>query len=234
MGDDGMPSFWSYISNGIFTVGCTGQTVYIYDENGKEKAKFKDLIYAYNAEISPDSKKAVIKATDGKLAVYSLEDMKLLNKFRFSKVDGGQHAGFCFSADGNLFFNLESHGDGLEHCLSVYETENFTLIKQLFYGKESCISCIEYDKEYDSYFVLGIFYRRFRRNKYFAAEFRDDGLENITYINEKDYNFYHSFKDLEKSGFTQKAYRWSHMYYEKIAFEGLSSQKHKISDLIKR
>ncbi|MBQ7043599.1 MAG: hypothetical protein IJN78_03235 [Clostridia bacterium] len=229
-----MPKFWSYISNGTFTIGCTEQTVYIYDKNGEEKAKFKDLTYAYNAEISPDSKKAVVKTTDGRLAVYSLEEMKLLKKFRFSKTDGGQDAGFCFSADGKQFFNLESHGDGREHCLSVYETENFTPVKQLFYGKESYISCIEYDKEYDSYFVLGIFYRRFRRNKYFAAELRDDELKNITYIDEKDYIFYDSFKDLEKSGFTQQAYRWSHLYYEKKAFEGLSSQKRKISDLVKK
>ena len=97
------------------------------------KAKFKDLIYAYNAEISPDSKKLAVKTTDGRFAVYSLEEMKLIKKFRFSKVDGGQHAGFCFSADGKLFFNLENHGDGFERCLSVYETKNFTLVKQLFY-----------------------------------------------------------------------------------------------------
>ncbi len=226
-----MPSFWTYITNGKYSVGCTGQTVYIYDEKGNEKARFKDLTYAYDAEISPDSDKVVVKTTEGRLAVYSLEEMKLIKKFRFSKVDGGQDAGFCFSADGKLFFNLENHGDGFERCLSVYETKNFTLVKQLFYGTDSYISCIEYDKDFDSYFVIGISYRKFRRNKYFAAEFKDDELKNTTYISEKEYDFYDRFKCLEKSGFTKMRYRWSYM---DESLEDLSSQKRKISDLVKR
>lgn len=226
-----MPSFWSYISNGKYSVGCTGQTVYVYDKDGDEKAKFKDLTYAYYAEISPDSDKIVVKTTDGRLAVYSLEEMNLIKKFRFSKVDGGQHEGFCFTADGMFFFNLESHGDGRKHCLSVYETENFTLVKRLFSEENMYIPCIEYDKDFDSYFVIGILYRKFRKNKYFAAEFKDDELKNVTYIKEKEYDFYNKFKDLEKSGFTKKTYRWSYM---DESLEDLSSQTRKISDLIKR
>lgn len=226
-----MPSFWSYITNGKYSVGCTGQTVYIYDEKGNEMAKFKDLIHAYNAEISPDSKKVVVKTTEGRIAIYSLEKMKLLKKFRFSKFDAAQDAGFCFTADGKKLFNLESHSEGKEHCLSVYEAEKFTLVKQLFYGKEMYISYIEYDKKLESYFVLGILYRKFRSNKYFAAEFKDDELENITYIKEKEYDFYHKFKDLEKMGFTPKAYRWSYM---EESLEDLSSQTRMISDLVKK
>lgn len=226
-----MPSFWTYITNGKYSVGCTGQTVYVYDKDGNEKARFKDLTYAYCAEISPDSKTLAVKATDGRLAVYSLEKMKLIKKFRFSKVDGGHHEGFCFSADGSFLFNLESHGDGFERCLALYETENFNLIRQLFYGKEMYLSCIEYDAAFDSYFVIGILYRKFRKNKYFAAEFKDDELKNVTDIKEKEYDFYNKFKDLEKSGFTKKKYRWSYM---DESLEELSSQKLKISDLIKR
>ena len=226
-----MPSFWTYITNGKYSVGCTGQTVYVYDKDGNEKAKFKDLTYAYDAEISPDSKTLAVKTTDGRLAVYSLKEMKLIKKFRFSKVDGGHHEGFCFSADGSFLFNLESHGDGFERCLSVYETADFTLVKRLFYGRDMYISQIEYDKNFDSYFVLGILYRKFRRNKYFAAEFKDDELKNVTDIKEKEYDFYNKFKDLEKSGFTKKKYRWSYM---DESLEELSSQARKISDLIKR
>lgn len=48
-----MPRFYSYISNGKYSVGCTGQTVYIYNTNGIELAKFKDLPYAYLSVISP-------------------------------------------------------------------------------------------------------------------------------------------------------------------------------------
>ncbi len=226
-----MPSFWTYITNGKYSVGCTGQTVYVYDKDGNETAKFKDIIYAYDAEISPDSDKVVVKTTEGRLAIYSLEEMKLIKKFRFSKVDGGQDAGFCFSADGRFFFNLESHGDGADHCLSVYETEDFTVVKKLFSDEDMYISCIEYDEKYDSYFVIGILYRKFRRNKYFAAELKDDELKNVTYIKEKEYTFYDKFKDLEKSGFTKKKYRWSYM---EESLEELSSEKYMISDLVRK
>ena len=30
-----MKSFWSYITNGQYSVGCTGQTVYLYDQLSK-------------------------------------------------------------------------------------------------------------------------------------------------------------------------------------------------------
>lgn len=39
-----LPRFVSYISNGIYDIGCTGQTVCVYDKHGAELAKFKDLI----------------------------------------------------------------------------------------------------------------------------------------------------------------------------------------------
>ena len=32
-----MPQFWSYIGNDQFNIGCTGQTVYVYDKAGKEQ-----------------------------------------------------------------------------------------------------------------------------------------------------------------------------------------------------
>jgi hypothetical protein len=41
-----MKRFWSYIENEQFAVGCTGQTVYVYDKSGTELARFKDLKYA--------------------------------------------------------------------------------------------------------------------------------------------------------------------------------------------
>ena len=85
-----MPSFWSYIGNDRFNIGCTGQTVYVYDKAGKELARFKDLIYAYLPVISPRGDHFVVKTTDGRMAVYSLETLSLVKKFRYSKVDGAQ------------------------------------------------------------------------------------------------------------------------------------------------
>ena len=48
-----MKKFWSYIENDKYGVGCTGQTVYLYDKNGTELKTFKDLPYAYKSAFSP-------------------------------------------------------------------------------------------------------------------------------------------------------------------------------------
>ena len=60
-----MPQFWSYIGNDQFNIGCTGQTVYVYDKAGKELARFKDLIYAYLPVLSPRGDSFVVKTTEG-------------------------------------------------------------------------------------------------------------------------------------------------------------------------
>lgn len=41
-----MKNFWSYIQNDRFAVGCTGQSVYVYNPEGRELARFRGLKYA--------------------------------------------------------------------------------------------------------------------------------------------------------------------------------------------
>ena len=83
-----MPRFKSIIENEKYGVGCTGQTVWVWDKNDTVIAKFKDLIYAYRAAFSPRGDIFVVKSTEAWLAVYSLETMSLIKKFRFSKGRG--------------------------------------------------------------------------------------------------------------------------------------------------
>ena len=64
-----MKKFWGYVSNNEFSVGCTGQTVFLYDMDGNELGKFKDIIYGYTPMISPDGTLFVVKSTEGRLAV---------------------------------------------------------------------------------------------------------------------------------------------------------------------
>ena len=71
-----MRNFISYIKNDKYAIGCTGQTVYVYDSEGTEIAKFKDLPYAYTSAFSPNGDIFVIKTTEGRLAIYSLETLK--------------------------------------------------------------------------------------------------------------------------------------------------------------
>ncbi|MCL2817623.1 MAG: hypothetical protein FWD39_04470 [Clostridiales bacterium] len=131
-----MPSFWGYTKNDKYAVGCTGQTVYVYDDSGKELARFKDIKYAYTPMFCPGDNTFIVKSTGGQLAVYSLDTMQLIRKFRFSEVDGSQDDGFCFSRDGKYFYNIERHIASYNSCLSIYETPSYNRIKQFFLSKE--------------------------------------------------------------------------------------------------
>ena len=200
-----MRNFWSYISNGEYSVGCTGQTVYLYDKDNNEIAKFKDLKYAYTTMISPNGKIFVVKSTEGRLAVYSLETFSLIKKFRFSKL-GGQDGGFCFSPNGELFFNIELHKDGSYTVISVYDATDFTLINQCILSKDILfINHIEFDTSTYTYYVLGSKVDVDKDIGYgFVAKFVDYQLKNITPISESEYDFYSSYKSSELTGFASK------------------------------
>jgi len=59
-----MKKFCSYIKNDKYAIGCTGQTVYVYDSECAEIAKFKDLPYANKSAISPNGDILVVKTTE--------------------------------------------------------------------------------------------------------------------------------------------------------------------------
>ena len=204
-----MKKFWGYAFNEEFSVGCTGQTVYLYDKDYNEIGKFKDITYGYTPMISPNGKIFVVKSTEGRLAVYSLETHSLIKKFRFSKVDGAQDDGFCFSPDGKFFINIERQKDDLHSAISVYNTFDFSLVKQLLLGNDMMLDHIEFDKITNKYFISGFIYNDdgdFNSN--FVAELNDLQIQNITVIPEDEYDIYRHYKDLELMGFTEKAYEW--------------------------
>ena len=206
-----MKKFIGYTTNGDFSVGCTGQTVYLYDKNNNELKKFKDIIYAYAPVFSPDGQLFVVKSTDGRLAAYSLATLDLINKFRFSRVDGAQDDGFCFSPDSRLFINLERQKDDLHSAISFYDTTDFSLVKQIFIGEEMMLNYIEFDIDLNCYYVLGFIRdENLIINHGFVAKFADYKIENITAITEEEYDFYSTYKHLEMLGFTEKAYQFSY------------------------
>jgi hypothetical protein len=221
--------FWGYASNNKFSVGCTGQTVFLYDKNGNELGKFKDIIYGYTPMISPDGKLFVVKSTEGRLAVYSLQTFSLIKKFRFSKVDGAQDDGFCFSIDGKLFFNLERHQDSLHSAISVYNTTDFSLANQVLLGENMMLDHIEFDTATNSYYVLGFIRGDNRVMAYgFVAKFEDNQINHITAISENEYDFYRSYKHLEIMGFSEKAYQWSYIDCE---LDKLKTTSHTLANL---
>lgn len=213
-----MKKFWGYASNGVFSVGCTGQTVYLYDKDYNEIGKFKDITYGYTPMISPDGKIFVVKSTEGRLAVYSLETRSLIKKFRFSKVDGAQDDGFCFSPDGKFFINIERQKDDLHSAISVYNTFDFSLFKQIMLDDDMMLDYIEFDENTDTYYISGIIHNTDENSVcYFVAELKDLQIQNITAISEEEYDIYNGYKGLELMGFTEKKYEWGSIlsyYYD--------------------
>ncbi len=225
-----MKNFVGFTSNGEHFIGCTGQTVYLYDKEGKEIARFKDLRYAYSPIISPDGKIFVVKSTEGRLAVYSLESYTLIKKFRFSKVNGSQDDNFCFSPDGSEFYNIERHIDSCKTALSIYDTSDFSLKKRVLCDDYNLVlKAIEYNAEENRIFLLG--YMREPESgvayKFFVGELIKNSLQNIVYISEKEHNFYLDCKNFENHSFAVTD------WYTPNEVDNIKKAKHSLANLWK-
>lgn len=210
--------FWTFIEGDKYNIGLTGSTVYVYDKNGTELATFKDLTYAYNAVISPLGDIFVVKTTDGRMAIYSFEPLKLVKKFRFSKIDGGQDENMVFSSDGKYFYSIESHTNTSKTLLAKYKTDDFSLVTQLFANRERFrLTDIEYDTATDCFYVLGILFSSETRmaNRWFVARLVDDVLVDMRYITEGERDFANAVNHIKVMGYTEKAYEWSAFRYKK-------------------
>ena len=180
-----MKNFKGYIETDQFKIGCTGQTIYIYDKDGGEVKKFKDLIYAYASAVSPLGDLLVVKSTEGRLAVYSLKTLSLIKKFRFSKVNYAQDDGFCFSPDGKYFINIERHIDDLHSAISVYDTRDFSLVSRHMLPEDESVDCIECTD--GEYFVLG----DSKEEVFFIAKYKDNSIFDKVKIPYEEANFLH-------------------------------------------
>jgi hypothetical protein len=205
-----MKDFWGFVKNEKYSIGCTGQTTYVYDAASKEIAKFKEIKYAYEPMFCPCKNMFVVKSTDGWLAFYSLDTMQLLKKVHFSKV-GAQDEGFCFSPDGRYLFNIEKPVTSIATELAIYETDSFQILRRLFQGERTIvISHIEYDSEKSAYFVLGFCRDNEGVFSYgFVSELCDNRLINTKRIPDKEYDYLAAYKRLELKGFTKKSIEWS-------------------------
>ena len=201
-----MRKFASYIKNEKYAIGCTGGTVYVYDLDGNELAKFKDIKYGYDPMFNPVRNEFIVKSTDGRLAYYSLDDMKLIKKFRFSKVDGSQDDSFCFSKDGAYFYNLERHIVSYNSGLTIYDVDDCSVVRVFAIDDENLrLHDIQCDYETGKIYLLGE-KRDDSDNENFAASLGADGLEKVVYISERVADYYHWSISLEISGFTDYAF----------------------------
>lgn len=204
--------FWAFIGNDKYDIGITDRTVYVYDKSGTELAAFKDLTYAYKAVISPLGDIFVVKTTDGRLAIYSFEPLKLVKKFYFSKVDCAQDENMIFSPDGKYFYNIENHARPTETILAKYKTDDFSLVSQLLTDrKDFRLLAIDYDKNTDCYYVSG-FLRNFETkiaDTWFVGKLVNDELVDMRYVTENEENFGNAVVELKQMGCTEKAFEWS-------------------------
>lgn len=145
--------YWTHLETKKYNIYLTSRNVYIFDKNGKEIKNFKDLDYAYRGYVSPNEDLLVIKSSSGCIAVYSLDKLEFIKKFRFSKVDGSQDDNFIFSPDGKYLLNIERHNLSTITALSYYNVTDFTLKERILNEDDSLVlSTIEYDKESNDYF----------------------------------------------------------------------------------
>ena len=189
-----MPRFKSIIENEKYGVGCTGQTVWVWDKNDTVIAKFKDLIYAYRAAFSPRGDIFVVKSAEAWLAVYSLETMSLIKKFRFSKAHYAQDDSFCFSPDGKYLLNVERYGDDLHSAIAVYNTSDFSLSSRLIV--DECMMLSHIQQVGGEYYLLGFMRDSDGVISYgFVAKYKDDEICDIMKITNAEREFYNEHLD---------------------------------------
>lgn len=189
-----MKNFWSYIDNGKFAVGCTGKTVHVYDSAGTELAKFRDLSYAYLPLFSPDGTLLAVKSTAGLLAFYTLAELRLLKKFRFTPLDGCQDGNMCFSPDGSELYNIEVSEAG-DARITVYSVKNFLPVADVHKEKEIVPIAVERDGEFVHLQNCG-----FTKKAEEWSALRYAGYD-LTGIEKKDYSVFRLWKEREFSDY---------------------------------
>lgn len=203
--------FWTYLKTDKYDIGLTSRTIYIYDKQGNEIIKFKDLNYAYTGCISNNQDLLAVKSSEGKIAIYSLEKLELIKKFRFSKVDVAQDDNFIFSPDDKYLLNIERHISSTNSRLAIYNTNDFSLEKYLFNENNDLeLSMVEFDKESNNYFILG-FLRDVQTKvakSFFIAKLIGEELQEMKFIDETEYLFMIAAKRVESAGFTEESYKW--------------------------
>ncbi len=225
-----MKNFVGYIKNDRFEIGCTGQTVYVYDKGGNELAKFKDLKYAYKSFISPKGDIFVVKSGEGCMAVYSLDPIRLITKFRFAKKDDPQDYNCCFSQDGSLFYSVDyTYQDGFVSYLSIYDTKEFVLKKRIF-GKEQNIHPLRLERDPQTGKIYILFksllphISHLARDR-FVALLSEEVIQDRILITEDEEDFYYWCGVLSDEGFTKFSKRFSGLSKYDIDLEHMEEDK---------
>lgn len=200
-----MKKFWGTCENEKYFVGCNSATIYIYDKNNNELAKFKDVSYVTKAKFIPNTNILVAKSTDDYLVIYNLDELKLLKKIKVAKNIGGQDEGFAITPDAKYIYNIEHTTISYQTQITIYNTIDYNVEKILFKDNDKIfLQHIEFDENNNCY-ILG--FMRNDRGTFdygFISKLENDKLKNITKLERKEYNFLSVCKDWEESGYSEK------------------------------
>lgn len=206
-----MRKFWSFLDNGTYRVGCNGATLYVYDQDNRELAKFKDIRYAYTGAFHPSKNIFALKSTEGGLAFYDLDRMCLLKKIVYTRL-GAQDEGFAFTPDGRYFLNIEKPVLSYRTELTIYDTETFDVVKRMFQGEDIMVlECLEFSKTTPDCFVLGFLRGEdgvFAQG--FIGKLREASVSDLRKLPEDRYDYLQWYKHWEHSGYAEKELEWSH------------------------
>ena len=210
-----MRKFWGTCNNSNYLVGCNGSTIYVYDKNEKEVAKFKDANYVYRAKFIPNTNILIAKSTAGFLVIYNLDELKLVKKIKVSLI-GAQDEGFIITPDRKYLYNIEKPLYSTKTQLTIYDTLNFEVVKILFKNNDKVVlKNLEFDEESEICYVLG--FMRDDTGVYdygFIGKLLDDKIIEIKKIDKKRYDYISAYKSWEDTGFTDKALEWSRLKLE--------------------
>lgn len=211
-----MKEFYGFFDNGKYKVGCGGGTIYVYDQNDAELARFKGLSTTYKGAFHPHKNIFAAKSANGLLAAYDLDSLSLIKKINIHA--SAQDEGFAYSSSGELFYNIEKPVTSIRTQITVYDGVTFDK-KAVYFENEEKIF-IEHIETYpDEIYLFGYMRGDSSVGKYpFAAKFADGQAVDIREIKSKlydtpdrwmiwfngDYEYVKTYKNWELHGFTKK------------------------------
>lgn len=172
-------------SDGKYLARTSGATIYVHDtENFEQVAMFKDMKYANHIIFSHDNKLLASKSAEPKIAVYDLENFKLINKIYVRKTSQPQDGGYCFSKDNKYIYNTVYTNDLLGYISKIYIDTGYT---EIIYHPDNCVfTGALYIKEKDIYLFTG-FERSNNNNINFVIEYNEDLNELKRFDTEADF-----------------------------------------------
>lgn len=207
-----MKKYQGYAQNEKFKVGLNGKTVYIFDNDENELARFQDAPYMYRGKFIPNTNTLVVKSTAGWLLFYDLDNLVLIKKIRFSNI-GSQTKNFAITQDGKYLYNIESPNYSTRTQLTKYDLGTLKPVITSFHNSETIfLEYVEISNE--TVFLFGFMRNDKGIKDYgFIGQYKEIGekciLRDGKRIADAVYEKISQYKDCEDFGFTQKSLEYS-------------------------